>query len=460
MPCAPERESGAPWEERPARGVLPAARTPSGPMTTRRPRPAALAAPLLLWPLLLLWPVVPMACQATAVRPVDEVRSLLDEGRYREAVELAARQAEESPDDPRAQTTHRGASVAYLLEAGRRLSFQDDDVPALEAFEQAHDLDPEASEPIEWIDKTKEKLADRWSRTANERQADDDLPGALDAYEESLRYSPDDSDTVEQILQVKGILAYREGLSQDYYNQGLRAWRDIELWIAASRFDYAGKYRDDDEKPRRRVREVKREIAARGAERGQLLEEAGMYAAARTEYRIAHMLDEDNPEALDGLERMTIEAEAHGLLRRGEMWIRRGQWVEAIATLTEGMALTAVQQERFRALLDSIDDARIDASYQDARDLEEDFLYEQAIERYAEVLEARGFHDDARSRHDYLVGTVAEVERLYAEASTRASPEAELALLRNIQVLWPEFRDVQARLDALIAAGVKSQGDG
>jgi len=109
--------------------------------------------------------------------------------------------------------------------------------------------------------------------------------------------------------------------------------------------------------------------------------------------------------------------------------------------------------ERFHALIDTIDDRRIQAAYENALTFEHDFRYREAIVGYRRILEERQYYEDTRTRLSDLERTVAQVEELYASLATLGSPEEELETLRAIDLLWPEYEDVQARIDAL-------EGDG
>ena len=101
------------------------------------------------------------ACASEEKGTTAEVRSLVDHGRYDEAVRKAAAEAEAKPGDAAAQTLYKDASVAFLLEKGRRLTFKDADVEALHAFHEARAIEPDSKEVRAWIDKTNTKLARR-----------------------------------------------------------------------------------------------------------------------------------------------------------------------------------------------------------------------------------------------------------------------------------------------------------
>jgi len=208
---------------------------------------------------------------------------MVSEGRFEEAVREASRRYEAAPNDPEAEENFRQTTIAYLLEGGRRLTFEDRDEEALEVYQRILDLDPDQPQALVWFDKTRMKLARIWSAKGQEFHAEDDLESAREAYERCLIYDPQDPDAQKGIYGVDMQIHYREGLSVEYYNDGLEALREVRLFIAASRFDYSTKYGEDDGKPERRVREVNRELSKTFAERGDSLVAEGFFAAARTE---------------------------------------------------------------------------------------------------------------------------------------------------------------------------------
>jgi len=394
------------------------------------------------------------ACRSSSEVQSSELRDMVSEGRFEEAVREASRRYEAAPNDSRAEENFRQVTIAYLLEAGRRLTFEDRDKEALEVYKRILDLDPEQPQARVWHEKTRLKLADTWSTLALELHAEDYLLGAREAYERCLTYDPGNPDAQKGIYGVDVQIHYREGLSVDYYNDGLEALRDVQLFIAASRFDYAGKYREDDAKSERRVREVNRELSKTFSDRGDGLVAEGFFAAARTEYRMAVQLDEANTVARTGLESMMVEAEAHELLKAGKMWVLREEFDKAEEDLESGLALTAMQQAEFEEVLASIDEARVAGIYTNALNLERDFRLEDALAVYHKLLGLREYYQDARTRASSLEETIAQVRELYDEQLPKAATDEErLTLLRSIDLLWPEYLDVQDRIDALAVEG-------
>ena len=396
------------------------------------------------------------ACRATDTgTEAHTVRYLVAQGEYKDALRQAHEAWLLAPDDAAADEDYRFASVALLLERGRRATFEDHDEQALKDFEQALELAPDSHEAQSWVYKTRTKLSDRWYRLARDRHASDRLFDAADAYEKALDYDSDNMDALQGLYRVGMQLAHREGLAKDYYNEGLEALRDVKLEIARSRFDYADKYSTEEDsrgesRAAKRRREVDTALAQRFVASALDLEEQGYFAAARGEYRIALTRDPDNRAAKEGYARMQNEAQVLEVYKAGEMAIRRGEFDNAVEILQAGRSQTAVQQDRFDELLGEIDDLRTKAAYEQGLNYEHDFRLNEAAQVYRDILAERDFYEDVRARLTSVEELIAQVEELYASLDGLEGEELE-ATLTKIELLWPEYRDVEQRLESLRA---------
>lgn len=395
--------------------------------------------------------VVLGACAATRTRSgVEQVDELVSHGRYQEALELAADLAGRRPRDERVQAAHRQASVAFLLDRARELTFLDKDEEALVMVEQAREIDSESPQAAVWEGKVRGKLAHRWHDRGLEYHADGNLAAARECYARSMEYQPTPrarKDLASIVLQ----LDYRAGLSDDYYHEGLRAFRDYALPVARSRFSYAEKYRPDDERAERRMGQVDALLSRERVAFAHRLEEDGYFAAAKNEYRIALLLDPDLEEAEEGFERMSAEADADLYLDRSEMMVLRGELDRARDEIAAGREITRLQGERFDDLLEDIGDAQLRALYETALDLEHDYRFPEAIDAYERLLEQREWYEDARTRKATLEDYVQRAHELYLAAARTGKRDERIDYLRQIEVFWPEYRDVQERLRRLEA---------
>jgi tetratricopeptide (TPR) repeat protein len=389
------------------------------------------------------------ACATEHRTVASEVRSLVDHGHYKEAVQKSADAAAAAPSDESLQELHREASVAYLLEQGRRLTFQDKDEEALVAIQQALAIDPTSREALDWLDKTNRKLTRRHLTDALELHAKDQIEEALEDYEKALVYEPADKDALTGRDLCLHILKHRAGLGVSYFDEGVRALSDYWLEQARSRFSYSYKYRPDEPRTRDRKVQVEKLLAEQRLSTGKGFEDVQKFGAARNEYRIALLLDPSNPDARTGLERAQTELEVTALLDRAGMHVVRGQFDEAARLVQEAAAKTQVQKDQVEGEMATIREARLEQEYTDALVLEHDYRYDEAVQKYTELLEKTQFYKDVIARRDTLQEYIRLAADLYAKAAAEADSTKKLEYLQQIRVFWPEYKDVQAQIAEL-----------
>lgn len=405
-------------------------------------------------PLLALTLALAAACSSTGTgRDGSEVNELVRSGEFLRAVQLAAQRCERYPDDTRAREEWRLATVALLLDEGRRLSFERKDEAALEKFDAAFAIAPDVDQVVDWREASLTKLADHWVARAIEWHANDDLAKASECYEKALKYRPDDSRAKNGLGRVLIQLNYRRGMGEKYFQTGLEAMQEYFLDQAVHHFSATGKYDDDNERAKRRRAQADTLRAEERALQAALLEESGQFAAARNEYRLALLFDAEHKLAKEGFERSQREEKAAEFLRECENRILRRQFAEASKALEEGAALTQRQTEAFDTERARLKDARLMVDYEAARATEVDHRYEEAIQLYAALIEAsgQGYFQDALARRDTLVDLVSKAESAYARAQTTEDATAKLQLLEQVLIVYPEFRDAASQADALRA---------
>lgn len=401
---------------------------------------------------LLLLPLVPLAliaCQASSSPKEKDIQHLVRHHRWREALDAAARQAEARPDDPEARLVHQQVSVAVLLERGRRLTFDDQDDEALAVFEKARQIDPDNEHVRIWIEKTREKLGRRWYERGSIAHANDNLEAARAGYETALEFTPGHELARQGLATCILQINYRYDLSDEYYNDGVKAISDWKYIVAHSRFDYSRKYRPDDEKRKQRLREAAQQLARERVMVAKSLEEREFFGAAHGDYRVAALMDETNEEARAGAERTKIEAEAAKYLRQGDMFVLRREFENAEEAYRQGKEVTLSRQDVFDGAIASIDDARVAEAYELALVMEHDFRYEDALVIYDEILAQREFYEDVLARRSTLQDYVDDAAELYAQAQDASSPQERADLLRQIEIFWPEYLDIQSQLELL-----------
>lgn len=391
------------------------------------------------------------ACAGTGEARAERgsVPWLVAHGRYKEAVELAAERRERRPQDERALEEHRLASTAWLLERGRRLYFEGRDEEALEVFREAQAIAPASSPTEDWIGATLDKLAARWFEVGLELHVELRLDEAVEAYERALSYRPGHRQTREALARVLVQQNYRAGMGTEYYDEGIVALDRYFLHEANARFAYALKYQPRNERAERRGEQTQGLLASQRAALAEGLEEAGVFAAARNEYRLALLLEPQLEVARRGLERMQREERVAERLREAERLLLRGRFDEAEAEIAAARSSTERQAEACEAMQLEVQEARLAVLYDEARTLESDWRYAEAVEAYDRLLEAAPFYRDAIARRDTLDSYVREAEAIYARYEATQSDAERRDLLLQIAVFWPEYRDVSLRLAEL-----------
>lgn len=398
-----------------------------------------------------------VGCQALPESdPVQSVDWLVDHGLFDEAVRSAAVQVEAHPGDSQVRVTYQRASIAWHLDQARTLTFAGKDDEALAQVQLALAIQPDNQVVMDWNHKTRRKLGGAWSDVAQDLHSADDLPRAQAAYQLALEYRPDLVEAEAGLNQVRRQISWRDDLGETYYDQGVRAISDWRLELAHSRFTASGKYRPDDPRPVRRVTEVERELSVRHGRIALQLEKDGYHAAARNDFRVALMLNENNSEAEQGLARARTEALADEFLLKGRMATLRGEFTEAREILLEGKQISVARPTMFDEALDAIVEAQIKRTYQKAIDLEHDFRYKAAIAKFRQILAVREYYEDCRARMATLEDYVRDAAALY-ERIVKSTDETEaLQLLRQIELFWPEYLDIRKRIQVLEGASVDS----
>jgi tetratricopeptide (TPR) repeat protein len=405
-------------------------------------------------PLLVAVPLLLPAtgCQAPATE--SDVDWLVRHGRFAEAVELAEQDAAAAPGDAGAAERLRLARTAYVLDQGRQTLFAGDLDRALEILGVAESLAPENEVVAAWVAKVRAQLADRWLDEAQGLTASGEFDAALEAYEEALIYAPDDVGAKLGASRILLRLNYHMGLRESYYRDGLRAFRELELPIAQNSFEKAEKYSPSDAEVIARREEVEALLARERLTKARDLEQQGLWAAARNEYRLVLLVDAGSQEAIDGRDRMDREVRAHRKLVEGDMQIRKGDLERAADLLDQGEALSEGQLGDIGQARADLEQVRYHEMYEAALANELDDRFVEAIAGLEALIAEAGFYEDAIARKETLEGFVELAQRLYGEAAAADDEEAEGDLLRQIWIFWRGYEDVEPRLKALAAKQV------
>ncbi|HED66864.1 MAG TPA: hypothetical protein ENJ09_15080 [Planctomycetes bacterium] len=398
---------------------------------------------------------------------------LVRHGRYEEARDRARQIAEEHPDDEKARTIARDTEVAYLLDQGRNCVFRGAPEEGLAWFKRALEISPENRVVLSWILKTRVQLAEESLDVATDAVSKEDLQPAEDAYEKVLFYLPaEDLDPRIAKLREQASVGlqrvlitenYRDTQSRSYFQDGIRSLRLFQLSRSLHDFQVSVTYDGSNDSAKHRKQEVEHVLASEKLAKARSLEEAGYFHAARNEYRMVLLIDPENEDATEGLDRMDLEVRAHGELAQAEMQIRRGELDDAESVLEQASELTTNQEDQLGVLTAELEDARNRTLYERARGLERDYRYPEAIEAYDELLDEADFYEDAIARRNTLQGFVERAADLYAKGTAAEDDRIARQYLEQIPVFWPEYKDVEQRLaeiDERLAAEEPAAPDG
>ncbi|MCP5021865.1 MAG: hypothetical protein GY930_08800 [bacterium] len=387
--------------------------------------------------------------------PIAKVNRLVRHGHYAQAVEEAVRLRKEDPVRVEYELLHQATSVAHLLDRGRTATLGDQDYLALSLFNEAAEIDPEEAIVRHWIDKTKLKLATTLTDEAIDMVGNDSFQEAWGSFTKALEFVPDFTPAYDGLAAMDQKMIYRQQLAAEYYDQGVASLIEKEYDIAASRFGYVRKYRDEDARLTRRVGQVDHARSVEHQKSAAILEGEGLFYAARSEYGRALREDSSNTVAREGLERAILESEVSGLVSKGESALMRGEFKKAHSALEEAAGLTSAQTEEVAAFIEKVELARIEFLYFAAGRLEADRRYPDALEAYGDLLVQAPGYSDVEARMTDLQERVDRTLAMYQSLSSEADEAKALRTLLDIDVLWPDYRDVPERISALEAKGIK-----
>jgi len=387
------------------------------------------------------------ACSSTPEEEVigPSVSRLIQLTHYEDALRLSQELVEADPSAINYEQ-QEVATIAWLLEQGRAQTFDDKDYEALITFEQALLLRPDSEIVLMWIGKTRAKIANLLFHEGTEFHALEEYAQAVVKYDEALEMAPDHHGALRARKLAGRQSQYRVDLAKGYYVAGVRALSDYWLEQAKSRFGYTRKYLPDHSRALNRRNKVDGMLAGQRVILGDDYMSRGLYAAARNEFRLAQILHASIDGLEERLDKASREVAASDHLLKAEMLVFKGEFDEALAALDEGITQTSLQAEQFELVRGEIDDEKNRIIYERALAYEHDYLYEEAIVVYDELLARADYYEDSRARRGTLNDYVKNAGRLYEEVTSTSDSENKLSLLKQIEIFWPEYRDIQERI--------------
>ena len=146
---------------------------------------------------------------------------------------------------------------------------------------------------------------------------------------------------------------------------------------------------------------------------------------------------------------MELETRADKLLSEADMLLRQGRIDEALVKLDEGREITEGQAVEFTRMFNMVEAYNWEALYQEGLNFEHDFRFEQAVESYGRLLDQAEFHEDAADRKRTLEDFIVRADELYGKMLAAGDDAQKLQILRQIELFWPEYKDVPKKLAEL-----------
>jgi tetratricopeptide (TPR) repeat protein len=389
------------------------------------------------------------ACRNTETQRENKVVLAARAGRFEEAIEEARQLVEQNPGDPLLEALYLDARVAAILARGRDQVFAGELDQALRSFESARELAPGHPMVLAWIEKTKKQLATFWLDRAAENTGPEKLDRAEAAYELVLKHDPENPYAREGLAHVLLLMNYRAGQSKTYFDDGIASFRDLRLQNALRSFEVSRRYRENDP-ALTRGEEVAAMIIEERLAQARALEAEGHFFAARNEYRLVLLLDPEHVDGRAGFDRMDRETRATAALHEADMEIRRGELAAAQETLAEAEVLTEAQRDDLSLLSSGIEEKRLADLYQEALRLTDDYRYPEAVAVYETLLASAPDYKDAAQNKRTIEEFISLAEEFYAKAGAAKSDEEKELQLRQVLVIWPEYKDAAAQLAEIV----------
>ncbi len=391
------------------------------------------------------------ACGATGEKSSqsETINRLVVHGHYQKALVKAQAWQAAEPDNEAAVEAWKGTTIAVLLDEGRQLTFDDDDMRALLVFEQAAALDPDSEQVAGWLAKAHRKLADRWLQFAHEAHTAGRLGSAIYGYERALEHQPGYELAENGVREATIQNNYRLGLADEYYVDGVTSQRQSRLDCSRREFSAVDKYNERHKRGKGRRTEVEVQLAEELAFVAEALEQQGLFDAARNEFRLALELDPENAQALAGKERAGVEARAADFNRQARMAILKGRLEEARELNAKGRELSEKQVDSFDVVDQEIEQAGLQMIYDRALNLERDYRYPEAIKAFGELLQLEDYYLDARARMQTLEFSVKSAKEYYTKATAATTDAERLINFRAAFDSWPAYSDVEEQIKKL-----------
>ncbi|PIE24111.1 MAG: hypothetical protein CSA62_04720 [Planctomycetota bacterium] len=384
----------------------------------------------------------------------------LDGANYARAYFEVQRALALDPDSPDLQKLGKHTRILALLDQARSLVFEDKEERALAVLAQVRVLDPENPSATRWVAKARTQLGKKKVVEGEEALGSGKLDEALVRFREALELVPGNQAAIRGYRDVGRVFGERRERAELRYRMALRAKLDGNWQRALHHAAIAMAEDPTREDARALVASGERQRADAARLAAGYFEEHQDFAAAARGYMEA--LELGRPlarpwvaELETRLQHMRREAEAEQLLERFDVELAAGRFREAAKALAEAEKLSLLQKPRINdARLGLIAGQRLQR-VEDARLLEVDHRFEDALEIYRELLKERSDERIAIriARIEDLLETCAELVA-QAEKQVKAGEEQRgIETLKQALALYRRYEPAKSMLVELQSPG-------
>lgn len=396
--------------------------------------------------------LAPLGCSGTS-DVVDRSREFARQQNYFQAYRVLDEVLQTYPEDPELAREFWNARLNYLVAHGQELVFEEKELLGIQEFQKALVLDPKNPDALAGIERANQKLASRRIYAGDLHLSAGEYEEALKEFHKATSYVPEHPEAIQGIKDVNEKYQDRAEKAAHHYTLGSRARGEQEF--RGSFYHYQLAESMDPSLPQAKARReaAGRWLASERYEWAKEMESKGHYAAALHEYREVVAVLPD-AEGLDQrIKAMEGEVRADELTRTAKMKLRQNEFDAADKALNEAFEHSTNERASINGLMREARRYRLEHLYRQAKDLELEDRYEEALIGYREIdSKWEEAFRDVKNRISSLENAIAVATRSYEsgqEAEAKGDTKQAIDHYANAHLVYRNFRDVAAKLARL-----------
>jgi len=390
----------------------------------------------------------------------------LDEGNLYLAYHTLETARDPERQDPAIEREYRRVRPLYLLERGRELVYEEQEIEGIEYFSRVLAIDPNNQEAKDWIQAARSKLARESTAEGDERRFTGQLELALKAYAQALEYVPGYPAAEKGKREVAEHFEARHNKAQSHVRDGNRR---LEEQRHPEAFHDGGVALELDPSvvgAQRLYDKSQRELAERRADMARKARDTGKYGAALGLFKQAKDVVQDLPGIDDDIVAMENEVAALTLKTAGAMSVARAidnpetpndevfeRLDQAEERLKEAYELSRFERPAISELLLLVRDKRLERRYTRAADLIRSGRHQAGLEMY-QAIDADGPNGylDVKARITSLEEEIALAEEAYLKG--KAAEEAgnlteAIGFYKDANLYCRNYKGLEAYIEGL-----------